>query len=104
VAVGRLYLGVRDEEVRIIDISLLPSARGQGLGGAILADILAAADAAGRKVSIHVEWANPARRLYHRLGFIAIEDGGVYLRMERLPRRPVPTVPESAADACRSGG
>jgi ribosomal protein S18 acetylase RimI-like enzyme len=86
-AIGRLYLGEWPGEVRVIDISLLPSARGQGVGGAIMADIIDAAGRAGRKVSIHVEWTNPARRLYQRLGFVTVEDAGLYLRMERDPAR-----------------
>ncbi|MGZ8311694.1 MAG: GNAT family N-acetyltransferase, partial [Allosphingosinicella sp.] len=83
--IGRLYLGRWDDEVRVIDISLVPAARGQGIGSAIFADILSAAGEQGCKVSIHVEWTNPARRLYQRLGFATVEDGGIYLRMERRP-------------------
>ena len=62
----------------IIDISLAPSARGQGVGGAILQDVLDQARRTGKAVSIHVETNNPARRLYQRLGFEVAEDQGVY--------------------------
>jgi predicted GNAT family acetyltransferase len=47
--------------------------------------VLAEADAAGKRVTIHVERLNPARRLYERLGFSVAEDKGVYLFLERLP-------------------
>ncbi len=77
-AIGRLYLDQWDDEVRVIDISLLPAARGQGIGGAILQDVIDAAARNGRFVSIHVEKNNPARRLYARLGFVLTEDKGVY--------------------------
>ena len=83
--VGRLYLVEWETEFRIIDISLLPAARGRGLGGAILSDLLSAARAAGKTVSIHVERNNPAGRLYERLGFRQAEDKGVYLLMEWTP-------------------
>lgn len=83
--VGRLYLDEWESEFRVIDISLAPEARGRGIGGAILADIVAAAEAKGKAVSIHVEHENPARRLYERLGFELVEDRGVYLLMERRP-------------------
>jgi predicted GNAT family acetyltransferase len=43
------------------------------------------ADASGRKVSIHVELFNLARRLYERLGFVPAAERGVYLLMERAP-------------------
>lgn len=85
-AVGRLYLVEWEREFRIIDISLAPPARGRGFGGALLADIVAAADAAGKGVSAHVERNNPALRLYARLGFGLAEDKGVYLLLEWRPK------------------
>ena len=84
-AIGRLYLDPSGAQQLLIDISLVPWLRGQGIGGAILADVLDAAAAAGQSVSLHVERHNPARRLYERLGFVEVEDTGVYLRMEWSP-------------------
>ena len=66
----------------MIDISLLPEVRGQGLGKAVMSDVVAAARITGKTVSLHVERTNPARRLYARLGFVQVEDKGIYLRME----------------------
>jgi predicted GNAT family acetyltransferase len=68
-----------------MDISLLPAHRARGLGTAILGELAAEADAAQRGLSIHVECTNPARRLYERLGFVAVETGEVYVLMERPP-------------------
>jgi ribosomal protein S18 acetylase RimI-like enzyme len=85
--IGRLYLMDWPENLRIVDIALLPAARREGIGEAILRDIGADAAARGRKVSIHVEKFNPARRLYERLGFEAVEDKGVYDLMEWHPAR-----------------
>jgi ribosomal protein S18 acetylase RimI-like enzyme len=82
---GRLYLQRGPEEVRIVDIALLPEHRGAGIGTALLRDVLAEADAAGRHVTIHVERVNPALHLYERLGFRPVEDRGIYLFMERRP-------------------
>ena len=84
--VGRLILARWSHDHRIADIALLPEARGRGLGTAILADVIAEADAAGARVSIHVEKTNPAMRLYRRLGFATIEDKGVYDLMQRPQR------------------
>ena len=39
--IGRLYLDVWQDQLRIIDISLIAEARGEGIGGGILADVLA---------------------------------------------------------------
>ena len=85
-AVGRLYLFEQEQEMSIIDISLVPAARGRGLGGALMEDLMAAAASAGRSVSLHVERTNPALRLYQRLGFALVEDKGVYLQLSwKLP-------------------
>ena len=80
--IGRLYVDIWPLELRIIDISLVPATRGQGIGQAILRDVIAWAADQARGVSIHVEKFNPARRLYHRLGFVVTEDKGVYELME----------------------
>jgi len=77
-AVGRLYLERWSKEHRIIDIALLPEARGRGLGEAILRDLQDEAAGEGKTVSIHVEKVNPAMSLYRRLGYRTIEDKGVY--------------------------
>ena len=76
--VGRLYLERWSSQHRIIDIALVPPARGHGLGGAILLDLHDEAASAGKAVSIHVEKVNPAMTLYRRLGYETVEDKGVY--------------------------
>lgn len=83
--IGRLYRVFLDDELRVMDIALLPEWRGQGIGSALIDDIIAEADAAGLIVSLHVERWNPARRLYDRLGFDVTGETEVYLRLERPP-------------------
>lgn len=80
IPVGRLYVAeLEDEdEIRIIDIALLPDYQGRGIGGAYLREIIERAAASGRGVGIHVERNNPAMKLYERLGFERIHDEGVY--------------------------
>jgi ribosomal protein S18 acetylase RimI-like enzyme len=80
--VGRLYLAEELGQLIIVDISLLPAARGGGLGTAILTDVLARET---RPVSLHVQRTNRARRLYERLGFELVEEQAIYLRMIRRP-------------------
>jgi ribosomal protein S18 acetylase RimI-like enzyme len=84
-AIGRLYWRNGPERFHVVDISLLPASRGQGIGGAILRDVLAAAHASGKGLSIRVEKFNPARRLYDRLGFAVIADEGTYDLLEARP-------------------
>ncbi len=80
--VGRLIVDRVEREISIIDIALLPEGRGQGIGTGLLRELTEEARAAGKPLSIYVEKFNPALRLYLRLGFRAMEDKGVYLRME----------------------
>jgi len=66
--IGRLYLDPWPRELRIIDIALVPAARGQGIGEAVLRDVIAWAEDQAKGVSIHVEKFNPAPRLRGRRG------------------------------------
>lgn len=86
VPVGRLYV-YRDDpkDVRIVDISLIPEARGTGLGTELLLEIMREAEQAGKSTSIHVERFNPALRLYQRLGFEHVDEHGVYYLMRWTP-------------------
>lgn len=86
VPVGRLYLHQRPDEVRIIDIAILPERRSAGLGTALLSGVINDAKSIGKPVTIHVEKYNPALRLYQRLGFVEVGGNDVYLLMERLPQ------------------
>jgi ribosomal protein S18 acetylase RimI-like enzyme len=52
------------------------------VGTSLLRDLLAEAEAMGKRVTIHVEHFNPALRLYRRLGFTEVADRGVYLLLE----------------------
>jgi ribosomal protein S18 acetylase RimI-like enzyme len=83
--VGRFYLHHREKEIRLMDISFLPAARGRGLGSSLLADLLARGEREGKSVTIHVEKYNPALRLYERLGFQSLADRGVYWLLEWVP-------------------
>jgi ribosomal protein S18 acetylase RimI-like enzyme len=82
VPAGRLYVDRRPGDLRIVDIALLPTYRGRGIGARLVGGLQEAAAAEGRIVSIHIEFSNRAAGLYERLGFRLAEDLGVYRRME----------------------
>ncbi len=87
--IGRLYLTpLGDDELRIIDIALLPEHRGAGIGTHLIEEVVADGKRTGRFVSLHVERWNPALALYERLGFERAGETEVHLRMERLRPRP----------------
>ena len=82
---GRLLVARWREEIRIVDITLLPAFRGRGAGSELLAELMDEATEMGKRLSIHVERHNRARGLYERLGFEPVGETGVYLRMEWDP-------------------
>lgn len=88
---GRLYVDRTPQEIRIVDIALLPEQRGRGAGGALLRSILDESDRTGVPVTIHVEKGNRARSLYARLGFRPVADAGAYDLHERRPDGAAPT-------------
>ena len=79
---GRRYVAREADEIRIVDIALLPDYCNRGIGTTLLRELQSEAAAAGKPLRIHVERFNPALSLYHRLGFRQIDDRGVYLFME----------------------
>lgn len=79
---GRLIVDRRPTDIRIVDISLLPEFRGAGVGGQLIAQLIDEAAASARTLSIHVEVHNRAAELYARLGFVVVDERGVYRRME----------------------
>ena len=83
--VGRLYVARLEEQIRIMDITLLPEERNAGLGTSILKDLMVEAGKAGKPLRIYVESFNPSLRLFERLGFSSIEENGIHLLMEWRP-------------------
>jgi ribosomal protein S18 acetylase RimI-like enzyme len=82
---GRLYVDHWENEIRILDISLLPAFRGQGIGTHFFRELQKEAETTSKILSIHVEAFNPAKRLYERLGFSLVEDKGIYQFMTWTP-------------------
>ncbi len=83
--VGRLYVARLEKEIRIIDITLLPEHRNNGIGTPILRDLMAEAAQAEKPLHIYVESFNPSLRLFERLGFTKIDDDGINFFMEWRP-------------------
>jgi ribosomal protein S18 acetylase RimI-like enzyme len=79
--IGRLYIDRWADQIRLVDIAILPAHRGRGVGGALLQSIMDEARALGVAVTIHVEATNPALSLYRRLGFRHVDSNGVYYLM-----------------------
>lgn len=103
VPAGRLLVVRRETEIRIVDLSLLPGHRGCGIGTTLIDRLKLEARDAQLPLLLHVEVFNPARRLYERLGFRAINDGDVYLEMEwRAPIAKAPVEMTGSAKGHRT--
>ena len=84
-AIGRIYVDLTRDACHLIDIALMPVARGQGVGRAILTDLMAHAAHLKKPVTLSVIADNPARRLYERMGFATTETGALYNSMKWQP-------------------
>jgi ribosomal protein S18 acetylase RimI-like enzyme len=78
---GRLYVDRWPDQIRLVDIALLPAFRGAGVGGALLRSIMREGEAHRLPVTIHVEATNRALGLYRRLGFRHVDSNGIYYLM-----------------------
>lgn len=82
---GRLWIDEWKDQIRLVDIALMPGWRGSGIGTTLVEEVLERGRAAGKPVTIHVEAYNPALRLYERLGFERVDTNGVYYLMKWVP-------------------
>ncbi|PWK60650.1 GNAT family N-acetyltransferase [Roseicyclus mahoneyensis] len=85
VDIGRLYVQRQDACLRIIDFSLLPEARGRGIGTDILRSLMNEAHGGKVPVRLNVERASPALRLYLRHGFTPTGQTGHHVALEWRP-------------------
>ena len=58
----------------LVQIQITPSLQGQGLGKLLLEDLIAEATKQGAELHLSVLKANPALRLYERLGFVIVAE------------------------------
>ena len=86
VSAGRFYVDYWSNEIRIVDIALMPGFQGKGLGSFLMKKVLSEGTEKNQPVTIHVEQNNPAKRLYERLGFTEKSRfNDVYILMECAP-------------------
>ena len=91
-AVGRLYVARLKDEIRIVDITLLPEHRGAGVGSELLAQLMEEAGNAGKPLRIYVESFNRSLGLFERLGFARAAEHGIHFLMEWMPNASNTTV------------
>ena len=89
-AAGFLCVHWNEEGVRIHGFHLLPDRQGQGLGSALLTDIIDRADREYREPYIHDIARNPARDFFVRRGFEIGRDEPTWYAAIREPRPSPP--------------
>ena len=83
--IGRLYLSHYDTSLHVMDIALFAIEQRKGIGSQLMQAVIRHANDGGETLRLHVELHNPAKRLYEKLGFIAVGEAGVYQEMVRRP-------------------
>lgn len=80
---GRIWIDRSPNEIRLLDIALLPGGRNRGVGTILLGHLIEEAQAAATPLRHSVFKANHAAlRLYRKLGFTVIKDFETYLLLE----------------------
>jgi ribosomal protein S18 acetylase RimI-like enzyme len=80
---GRIVIDRQEASIHLVDIAILAERRGVGIGSAVLRELLAEADGAGKTVTLNVNATNRAAALYERLGFRRTGGSEVQHYMER---------------------
>ncbi|HYD94606.1 MAG TPA: GNAT family N-acetyltransferase [Noviherbaspirillum sp.] len=81
-AVGRIVINTDPNEMRLVDIALLPDARGKGLGKAVMHALQQSAAEKKLPLALSVHRNNSsARRFYLALGFQQVSNDGMTEQM-----------------------
>lgn len=82
IPVGSVIISRSDQQIRLVDIALLPEHRNKGIGALCIQKLQDEAAFAGIPLHLSVIKTNPAQHLYKRLGFLTVGEEGIHLRME----------------------
>jgi GNAT superfamily N-acetyltransferase len=83
--VGRLVVDRAEEGFELVDIALVPGNQGQGIGTFLIEELQAEAMRKEQPIRLQALKQGRAVSWYTRLGFQALDDNGVYVRMEWRP-------------------
>ena len=84
---GSLIVFRGQDELRLVDISLLPEFRSRGIGGHLIRMLISEAAGLGFPLRLSVMRGNRAARLYERLNFVSSGGDAMYCEMECVPAR-----------------
>ena len=84
--IGRVLVQHGEDAKTLVDIALLGSHRGHGIGGKLLRSLIDHSEKESVPVRLQVLRDNPAQHLYERLGFVQTGEDAMYFQMERRRR------------------
>jgi ribosomal protein S18 acetylase RimI-like enzyme len=73
-SLGRIWVSRSNDEIRLLDITLLPDYRDRGIGTRLIQQLIDQAHQSDIPLRLHVLKTNPALHLYERLGGIKVAD------------------------------
>jgi ribosomal protein S18 acetylase RimI-like enzyme len=79
--IGRLYVAHAPDAIVIVEITILPRYRRQGIGSSLIRTLLDDAARLRVPVQLKVRKDSPARTLYRRLGFKETSEGDLFISM-----------------------
>lgn len=85
VPIGRLIVDRRSDEIRLVDVALLPDFRNRGIGSEIIRDLQKDAGFQRKPLRLQVIRFNRAIGLFERLGFVRTSETGTHFQMEWMP-------------------
>ena len=80
--IGRIVVERNDQEIRIVDVALLPQHRNSGIGTYLIRELLAEAARLGKPFRTQVIRSSAALGLFERLGIVKIGETGSHYQME----------------------
>lgn len=84
---GRLWVARTPEQIRLLDIALLPEFQNRGIGAYLVGQLIEESERTGVALRHMVfELNTEAFRFYERLGFARVDETGMYVLMERRPQ------------------
>ncbi|MEW4282310.1 GNAT family N-acetyltransferase [Priestia koreensis] len=81
-AVGRIIMNQTDNEIRLVDLSILPSFQRRGIGTTVISLLQKRAKALRVPLRLSVLITNPAQRLYKSFGFSRVGGNELYDYLE----------------------
>ncbi|MEP6707474.1 MAG: GNAT family N-acetyltransferase [Pyrinomonadaceae bacterium] len=80
--IGRLVVERTDQEIRVVDVAVLPQYRNAGIGTHLIRELLAEAARLGKPFRTQIIRSSTAMALFERLGIVKTGETGSHYQME----------------------